>query len=160
MSSQHSRFMRIVCAEWRPSDHTLIHDRAQTPPVATEGVALPTKDLGRDVIGCADSRVCHDSPRFPPVVDLASIADRQIDLVECNAMPIILLGRGRSPKQLLIVRCFVLLVEASREAKVGEFQMAVLVEEDIVGLDISMISSVNRAIESSWSTHRWMKPSL
>ena len=45
--------------------------------------------------------------------------------------------RRGAAEQLLIVGRLVLLVEAGREAEVGELEVAVAVEEDVVGLDVA-----------------------
>lgn len=85
--------MWIVGAEWRPSDHGFIHDRAQRPPVAAKGIALPAEDLGCNVIGGADRGIGHCPPRLAPVFDLLAVADGQVDLVNVDRVTILASGR-------------------------------------------------------------------
>jgi hypothetical protein len=56
----------------------------------------------------------------------------------------------------------VLLVEARREAKVGELDVALGVDEDVVRLDVAAQGPVSLATRrrSVRAAHRWMKPSL
>ena len=57
----------------------------------------------------------------------------------------------RAAQQLLVVRRFVLLVEAGRETKIGELKVAVFVEEDVVGFDVAVIISlIPRSSQSRW----------
>ena len=72
----------FLCAEWRPSDQTFEHDGANTPPVAAVVVALATENLGSDVIGSTNGRVCELTAGLAPGVDLMTVADSQLNLVE------------------------------------------------------------------------------
>lgn len=54
-----------------------------------------------------------------------------------------------------------LLVEASREAEVREFDVSVLVDQDVIRLDVSKEqASVAGCTLSNSGTHRWIKPML
>ena len=72
----------FLCTEWRPSDQTFEHDGANTPPIAAVVVALATEDLGSDVIGSTNGRVCELATGLSPGVDLMTVADSQLNLVE------------------------------------------------------------------------------
>ena len=133
--------MRIIRAERRPSHHALVHDGPQTPPIARKTVPLAPEDLGRDVVRGADGRVRHGAARLAPVADLPPVADRQVDLVDVDGSAVVarLVGRGSAAQELLVVGRLVLLVEARAQAEVGQLEVAVPVEEDVVGLDISVV---------------------
>lgn len=74
--------MGFLCTEWGPSDQTLEHDGADTPPIAAVVVALATEDFGSDVIGSTNGRVCELAAGLAPGVDLMTVADSQLNLVE------------------------------------------------------------------------------
>lgn len=97
------RVMRIIRAEWWPPNDRLVHDGPQGPPVTAEAVTLPTEDFRGNVVWGAHSRVGHCPPGLTPVVDLASVADRQVDLVKVDRVSILAPLVGGSTKQLLVV---------------------------------------------------------
>jgi hypothetical protein len=82
------RIVAILGAEWWPADETLEHDGSEGPPIAVKRIAVLSEDLGCNVIRRADSRVRHQPTRSPPVVDNATVAHSQVDLVNCNRVPI------------------------------------------------------------------------
>lgn len=98
---------------------------------------MAREDLGRDVVGGSDGGVGHQSSRSPPVVNLGSVADRQVNLVNGNRVSIIPRLVGLALQELLVVVVVVELVETGRQAKVGELDVAASVKQDIVWLDIS-----------------------
>ena len=127
----------ILCAEWRPPDQAFEHDSTHTPPVTAERIALPTKNLRGDVIWSTDGRVSHNTAGFPPVIDLASIAYSEVNLVESDGMAVVLWSR-RAFQELLIVGIFVLGVEACAQAEVCELYVTFRVKKDVIRLDISI----------------------
>ena len=136
--------MRILCAERRPSNQTLKHNSAYRPPVAAKCVTVATENLWSNVVRRSDGRIRHNSTRLAPGVDIAAVADCQIDLVNVDGVAVVAGCAGCSFQQLLVVRAFVLLMEASRQAKVGEFDMAFTVEEDVVGFNITAFTSISK----------------
>ena len=52
------RLVRRLGTERRISDQTFKHDRAQGPPIALVSVSLLQENLGRDIIGRPDCRIC------------------------------------------------------------------------------------------------------
>lgn len=82
------RIVRVLCTEWRPTDQAFEHDCSYGPPVATKGIALATEDLWRDVVGRSNRRIGHYAARFAPRVDLATVADRKVDLVKGNGVAV------------------------------------------------------------------------
>ena len=127
--------VRIVGAERRPTDQTLEHDGAQTPPVAAEAVAVAAEDLRGDIVRRAHGRVRHDPTGLTPGVNRGPVADRQVYLVQRDRVPVARLVR-LAREQFLVVRVVVQGVEAGREAEVGQLDVAVLVKEDVVRFDV------------------------
>ena len=78
----------ILSTERRPANKTLEHDCSHRPPVTTKVVALPTKYLRGDIVRSTDGRICHDTTRFAPCVDLTPVTDSQIDLIQRNRVSI------------------------------------------------------------------------
>ena len=74
--------VRLLCAEWRPSDQTFEHDCANTPPITAVVVALAAEDFRGDVVGGTNGRVCELAAGLAPGVDLMAVADSQLNLVE------------------------------------------------------------------------------
>lgn len=72
----------LLCAKGWPTDQTFEHDRANAPPVASKIVAFTREDLRGNIVGGANSRVCELSARFAPRVDLSTIADSELYLVQ------------------------------------------------------------------------------
>ena len=144
--------VRIVGAEGRPADETLEHDCSQTPPITLEAISLAAEDLRCDVVGRTDGGVGHDSTRLSPCVDLRAVADRQIDLVERDGVAI--LGFVRlAGQQLLVVRVLVLLMEAGGKAEVGELDMAIPIEENVVRLDVTVKTISQRMKQMEQRSH-------
>lgn len=68
-------------------------------------------------------------------------ADGEVDRVERDRVaPVVgrLRGRRAAVEQALVVRRVVLLVEAGRESKVGQLDVPVLVDQDVVRLDVAV----------------------
>lgn len=86
--------VRVFGAERGPADETLEHDGADGPPVAAEGVAFTGEDFGSDVVRCSDCRVGHDATGFAPGVDLAAVADSEVDLIEVYGGAVVSRFRG------------------------------------------------------------------
>ena len=82
--------VRVFGAEGWPADQTFEHDGPNGPPVAAERVPVAREDLRRDIIRRPNGRVCHDSSRLAPGVDLAAIAHRKIDLIEIDRGAVVL----------------------------------------------------------------------
>ena len=100
------RIVRLFSAEWWPADQALKHDRADTPPITPEIVALAAKDLRRDVIRSTNSRVRELAPRLPPSVDLVAVGDCELNLIDRDRIAVLLGYRfgSRLRHELLIVR--------------------------------------------------------
>ena len=133
------RIVRLLSTERWPSYQTLEHDRSHTPPIAAEIIALPAEDLRRDVVRRSHCRVRQLAAGLAPGVDLVAVGDGELDLVDADRVAV-LLHRFRAAlrHQLLVVGCGVFFGEAGRETKVGEFDVAAAVEQDIVGFDVTV----------------------
>ena len=92
---------------------------------------MATEDLGSNIIGGANSRICHDSSRLSPVIDCATIADSEVDLVEIHGIAVSWPTR-LSLEQLLVIGIVMKLVEASRQTKVSKFDMATTIQQYVV----------------------------
>lgn len=159
----HNLAIRVVAvfgAERRPADQALEHDCSQAPPIAVETVPMAREDLGRDIIGCANRRVRHQSPAPSPVVNLCAIRNRQVDLVDGNGRTVAGLVRLALQKLLVIV-VVMQLVETSRQTEISQLDMTTAVQKNVVGLDVSAvcISPVQDHMRCS-RPHLWIKPSL
>jgi hypothetical protein len=131
--------MTTLRTERGPPDKALEHDSAQGPPIAVKGITVTCKDLGRDVVRSTNCGVRHNSARFAPVVNLRSVRDSEIDLV--NGHRVAVSGFARLVLQkLLVVVVVVELVEAGGQTKVSQLYMTTSVQEDIVGFDITMVA--------------------
>ena len=108
-----------------------------------------------------------DTHELPPVGlprgDGVLRAQRERNRVDGNrvAPALLLLGRV-ALEQPLVVGAIVLLVEARREAKVGELNVTLGVDEDVVRLDVAAQGPVSLGTKRRFmlTAHRWMKPSL
>jgi hypothetical protein len=111
----HNLPIRVVCllrAERRPADQTLKHDGAQTPPITAIIVSFSTEDLRRNVIRGANSGVRELSTGFAPCVDLLTVADGKLDLVEVDGIAVVAIGTVfAASEELLVIGCFMFLVE-------------------------------------------------
>ena len=76
------RIVGVLCTKRRPTDEAFEHDSPNGPPVAAESIALAVENFGSDVIWGPDRGVGHNTTRFAPGVDLATVADCEIDLVQ------------------------------------------------------------------------------
>lgn len=76
------RVVRLLGAERWPSDQTLKHDCANTPPITAKVISFAAEDLGCNVIRCTDSGVGQLSPRFTPCVYLGTVRYSKLNLVE------------------------------------------------------------------------------
>lgn len=131
------RIMRVLRTERRPTDKAFEHDRSDGPPVATEGIALTTEDLRCNVVGRPYGRVGHDTARFAPSIDLATVADGEVDLVKRNRVAVPRLIR-RAFQQLLVIRTFMLLMKASGETKVCKLDVSTTIKEDVIRLNVTV----------------------
>ena len=156
------RVVAVFGAEGRPADQALKHDGTERPPIAVERIAMTSEDFRRNIIRGAHGRICHQSSRTSPVVNLGPIANSQADLIDGNRVAVVAGSVGFSLEQLLIVIVVVELMEARRQTKVGQLDVAAPVQQDIIGLDITAqpVSVCGSPMSSEWQTDRWMKPSL
>lgn len=120
--------MSVFGAEGWPANQTFEHDGTYGPPVAAKRVPLASEDFRSDVIGRSDSRVGEDAARFTPRIDLTSIADGEIYLVQGDRIAIFLFLIGGSLEKLLVVRVFVYFMEAGRKTKICELNVAAFIE--------------------------------
>lgn len=75
--------MSVLGTEGGPADQAFEHDSSDGPPIAGKGVAFATEDFGSNIVRRSNGRVGKGATvRFTPGVDLASIADREIDLIQ------------------------------------------------------------------------------
>lgn len=160
------RLVSVLRAEGRPSNKTFKHDSSERPPIAFLAITVVEEDFRRDIIRCTDSRVSHEPPGLTPCINLVPVGDGQVDSVDHDgvAWP----GRGirgcrrrggRVLQQTLVPLLVMRFMKPSRETKVGELDMAIFVNEDIVGLDITA-GSQYQTPTAGHETNRWMKPNL
>ena len=114
------RIMRLLGTKRRPPNQALKHNRPHTPPITSKIVSFSAEDLGRDVVRCADGRVCKLAPRLAPRVDLVAIGDGELDLVDGDGIAVLADGFGAGlGHELLVVGGRVFFGEAGGEAEVG-----------------------------------------
>lgn len=102
---------------------------------------MAAEDLRGDVVRCANGGVGHHAARFAPHVDLRAVADGEIYLVECDGVTVARFAWGLH--ELVIVRVFMLGVEACAQAEIGKFDMTAAVKKDVVGFDITSMAIVS-----------------
>lgn len=95
------------------------------------------EDLRSDVVGSTDCRVGHQATRPPPVVDLRTVANCKVDLIDRDGVTVTSRPRRSALEKLLIVGIVMQPVETGGEAKVGELDVTATVKENVVGLDIT-----------------------
>lgn len=81
--------MGIFGTERRPADLTFKHDRTQTPPVTVCRVTSTGENFRRNVVRSTNCGIGHNTTRFSPIVDNASIADSQVNLVEADGHSVV-----------------------------------------------------------------------
>jgi hypothetical protein len=104
------------------------------------------------IIGSPDSRIGQLSPVGLPRSDIPLGSHLQVDRVDHDAVPRarirrpalagievgrIVLGPVPAPKQLLVVGRVVLLVEPRGKTKVGQLDVTLPVDQDVVGFDVT-----------------------
>jgi hypothetical protein len=104
------------------------------------------------IIGSPDSRIGQLSPVGLPRSDIPLGSHLQVDRVDHDAVPRprirrpalagievgrIVLGPVPASKQLLVVGRVVLLVEPGGETKVGQLDVTLPVDQDVVGFDVT-----------------------
>lgn len=104
------------------------------------------------IIGSPHSRIGQLSPVGLPRSDISLGSHLQVDRVDHDAVPRartrrpalagievgrIVLGPVPAPKQLLVVGRVVLLVEPGGETKVGQLDVTLSVDQDVVGFDVT-----------------------
>lgn len=97
---------------------------------------MACENFRSNVIGCSDGGVGHQSPRPTPVVDLGSVADSEVDLINGNRVTVARFVRS-SLQQLLVVVVVVQAIETGRESEIGKLDVTSAVQQDIVGFDIT-----------------------
>lgn len=101
------------------------------------------EDLGRDVVRCADGGVGHEATGLAPSVDLVAVGHGEMDCVDhhrvASTRVVLLLagGVGAAFEETLVVVLVVCFVESGREAEVGELDVTIFIDEDVVGFDIA-----------------------
>jgi hypothetical protein len=104
------------------------------------------------IIGSPHSRIGQLSPVGLPRSDIPLGSHLQVDRIDHDAVPRarirrpalagievgrIVLGPVPAPKQLLIIGRIVLLVEPGGETKVGQLDVTLSVDQDVIGFDIT-----------------------
>lgn len=99
---------------------------------------MACEDLGGNVVWRADGRVSHQSSRSSPVVNLRSVADCEIDLINGNRVSVS--GSvGAALQELLVVVVVMQTVEASGKTEIGQFDVAATIQQNVVGLDVTVL---------------------
>jgi len=86
---------------------------------------------------------------------LRAVADGEVDLVETDGVAVA--GLAGWFHELVIVGVFVLGMETSAQAEIGEFDVATAIEKNVVGLDITMVARdlMSASIRSTVSKTRF-----
>ena len=105
--------MRVFSTERRPADQTFEHDGSDRPPVATKSIAISSEDLRCNVVGSTNGGISESPTGLTPCIDLATIANGEVDLVQRDRVTISRLVR-RTLQKILVVLVVVLLLESSR----------------------------------------------
>ncbi len=86
---------------------------------------------------------------------MRAVADGEVDLVETDGVAVA--GLAGWFHELVIVGVFVLGMETSAQAEIGEFDVATAIEKNVVGLDITMVARdlMSASIRSSVSKTRF-----
>lgn len=147
--------VRLLSAERRPADKALEHDGTDGPPIAAVVVTLSTEDLGSDVVGCTDSGVRQLTTGLAPAVDLCTVADRELDLIDGDRVAVVAIRglRRVARKELLIVGRLVFLMETGRKTEVSELNVSATVEKDVVGFNVTAVVS-HLTVPDSWEERR------
>lgn len=80
--------MGILRAERGPANLTLKHDCTKTPPVTVLSITMAAEDLRGNVVRSANSGVGHESTGLTPVVNNATVANREINLIKVDRIAI------------------------------------------------------------------------
>lgn len=129
--------MAVLGTEWRPTHQTLKHDCAQRPPITVKRISVASEDLWGNVVRRAHSGIGHQSSRSSPIINLRAVANGEVDLVNGHGISISWSVR-LALEELTVVVLIVPLVEAGRETKIGQLDMATTVEENVVWLDVTV----------------------
>lgn len=127
----------VLTAEGWPTNQTFEHDRANGPPIACIVVSVAREYLGRNVVGRADGGIGKLSTRLAPSVDLAPVADCQLNLIKGHRLTVIPSALWLAVNELLIVGLVMLLVETSRQSKVGKLDVSPTIKQDVIGFDVA-----------------------
>ena len=131
-----------------PHQH-LVHDGAHAPPVALEPVPFLQQHLRRYVIGRAHGAVREPPSVLVPVSELRQpprrVRDGTLRLLVLRGRGAVLLGNLRKRVQKSLVHRFT-------QAKVAQFHVPVLVQQEVVGFDVS-VDKVGR-VDSLQRQHR------
>lgn len=147
--------VRLLSAERRPADEALEHDGTDGPPIAAVVVTLSAEDLGSDIVGCTDGGVRQLTTGLAPAVDLCTVADRELDLIDGNRVAVVAIRELRrvAREELLIVGRLVFLVETGRKAEVSELDVSAAVEKDVVGFNVTAVVS-HLTVPDNWEERR------
>ena len=101
---------------------------------------MAAEDLGCNIVRGANSGISHYSSRLSPVIDCAAVANGEVDLVKIHRISVSWPARF-SLQELLIIGVVVKLVEASRQTKIGKFDMTTAVQQNVVRFYITKMVS-------------------
>lgn len=132
--------MSILSTERGPSYLTFKHDCPQTPPVTIRSISIPGENLRSNVIRCPDRRVSHDPTWFPPVVYGTSVSHCEVNLIQSDGVPVSW-PVWFALEEVLVIGVVMQLMEASRESKIGELDMATTVQKNVIRFDITITKS-------------------
>ena len=144
------RISALLGAERRPSDQALEHNGPHAPPITPKIVAFAGKDFGSNIVWSAHGGIGKLSSRFAPSVDLITVADRELDLIDVDAITVCArVGtRGFAMHELLVVGGIMFFVESGREPKVSKLDMSAFVEQNVVGFDVTAMVSITQSFGS------------
>jgi hypothetical protein len=98
---------------------------------------MTTEDFRSNVVRSTNGGISHDSTRLSPIIDDASIAYSEVDLVKVDRVAV---GRSSrlSLKKLLVVGTIMQLMKASRQTEISELDMSTTIEQNVVRFDIAV----------------------
>lgn len=117
----------VLGTERGPAHQTLEHDCSQAPPVAVKGVAVPGENFWGNVVGGSDCRVGHEPSASSPIVDLGTIRNGQVDLIQGDRVTVTRTVR-LALQELLVIVVVVELVKARRQTEIGQLDVATAVQ--------------------------------
>ena len=120
--------------ERRLTHQHLVHDHADRPPITQLGVSVPPEDFGGNVVGGADEGVSDAAVVVPHATELQRFhrLTETLVVLRLHAPLSVVL-----PLRLVVLR-IVSPPESRAEAEIGQLDVSVRSDQDVVGFDVSV----------------------